>query len=213
VHARTQYAPLTLEEQRFAELNHELVLNYLRRRKLELNEWYDVVIFRYLLSVKKWFERPELHKWEFSTIAMQDMRSAVSNEYRKQAKKIKTISLDGVIPGTEDLRLIDTVTQDNLNFVIYVEGEEMNISYNIMVPERDRRRIGQKSDEILALESFLETKKLKNMQIAYDTAEEAKKKLPSLQAYRRTRGLKDALEIFRVNTSIFVVRRATDGQH
>ena len=144
---------------------------------------------------------------------MQDMRSAVSNEYRKQAKKIKTISLDGVIPGTEDLRLIDTVTQDNLNFVIYVEGEEMNISYNIMVPERDRRRIGQKSDEILALESFLETKKLKNMQIAYDTAEEAKKKLPSLQAYRRTRGLKDALEIFRVNTSIFVVRRATDGQH
>ena len=53
MHARTQYAPLTLEEQRFAELNHELVLNYLRRRKLELNEWYDVVIFRYLLSVKK----------------------------------------------------------------------------------------------------------------------------------------------------------------
>lgn len=66
--------------------------------------------------------------------------------------------------------------------------------------------MGQKSDEVLALESFLETKKLRNMQIAYETADEAKKKLPSLQSYRRTKGLKEILEIFRVDTSIYVVR-------
>lgn len=206
MHARTKYTPLSLEEQRFAAENHYLVQDYLRRRKLKEEEWYDVVIFRYLLAVKQWFERPELHRWNFSTIAVQGMRSAVSAEYSRRDRRIKTVSLDDVVPGTEDLRLIDTITEENLNFVIYVEGEDMNINYNVNVPERDGRRIGQKSDETIALESFLKTKNLKNMQISYDTAEEAKKKLPTLQTYRRKNGLKEAIEVFRIETSIYVVR-------
>lgn len=206
MHARTQYTPLSSEERRFAEENHYLVQDYLRRRKLKEEDWYDVVIFRYLLAVKQWFERPELHKWNFPAIAIQGMRSAVGAEYNKMSRRIKTVSLDGIVPGTEDLRLIDTITEENLNFVIYVEGEDMNINYNVKVPERDRRRIGQKSDEILAMESFLKSKKLKNMQISYDTAEEAKKKLPTLQTYRRKNDLKEDIEVFRIEANIFVVR-------
>lgn len=204
--ARTQYAPLTSEEQEFAAENHYIVERFLRQRRLPASEWYDIVIFRYLLSVKKWFATPDLHRWTFPTIAKQDMRSAVGNEYRRRKRQIRTISLDSIVPGTEGLRIIDTITEDNLNFIVYMEEEDMNISYNIKIPERNRRRVGQKSDEVLALESFLETKKLRNMQIAYETADEAKKKLPSLQSYRRTKGLKEILEIFRVDTSIYVVR-------
>lgn len=53
--------PLTDEEQKFATDNHYLVFKYLRLRKLPPDEWYDVVIFRYLRSVKRWFAYPELH--------------------------------------------------------------------------------------------------------------------------------------------------------
>lgn len=59
---------------------------------------------------------------------------------------------------------------------------------------------------MIALESFLATKKMKNMRIEYDTEEEAKKKLPNLQSYRRTKGLKEQIEIFRVEANIYIVR-------
>ena len=38
-------APLTEEEQIFAEENHFLIAKYLRKRRLPIDEWYDVVIF------------------------------------------------------------------------------------------------------------------------------------------------------------------------
>lgn len=47
---------------------------------------------------------------------------------------------------------------------------------------------------------------MKNMRIEYDTEEEAKKKLPNLQSYRRTKGLKEQIEIFRVEANIYIVR-------
>lgn len=206
MHARTQYAPLTLEEKRFAEDNHQVVIWYLRERGLNYDEWYDVVIFRYLLAVKKWFAQPELHRWKFSTIAKQAMRSAIGNEQRKRKNQIRTISLDSIVPGTEDLTFMDIITEDNLNFVIYVE-EDMNISYDVIVPERKHvGGVGHKSDEVIALESFLATKKMKNMRIEYDTTDEAKKKLPSLQAYKRKNKLQNQIEIFRVETNIYIVR-------
>ncbi len=53
MHGKTRYTPLTVEERQFAEDNHQIVFKYLRSRKLDPDEYYDVVIFRYLLSVKK----------------------------------------------------------------------------------------------------------------------------------------------------------------
>ena len=68
--------PLTVEEQQFATDNHYLVYKYLRLRKLPPDDWYDVVIFRYLRSVKRWFAFPELHDHNFEIIAFYAMRSA-----------------------------------------------------------------------------------------------------------------------------------------
>jgi len=49
------------------------------------------------------------------------MRSAVDNERRKQSRRIQTISLDEVIPGTEGLTWADMVTEDNLDYTPYLE--------------------------------------------------------------------------------------------
>lgn len=100
-------APLTVEEQQFATENHYLIEKYLRIRRLPLDEWYDVVIFRYLLSVKRWFAIPELHNHNFEIIAFYAMRSAIGHEYEKQKRRVKTVSIDEVIPGTTDLKFGD----------------------------------------------------------------------------------------------------------
>ena len=208
----TQYTPLTAEEGVFVAENHYLVDQYLRQKKLERNEWYDVVIFRFLLSVKRWFSLPELHQWSFATIAYNAMRSAVWNERQKQNRRIQTISLDETVPGTEDMKWMDTITEENLNFVIYVE-EDMNISYDVIIPERKRWNGGKKSDEVIAVESFLQTKKMKNMRIEYEELQEAKKKLSALNAWKRKKQL-EAIEIFRIDNNLYIVRKEEkDGKH
>ena len=161
-------APLTEEEQSFAAENHHLIRKYLNIRKLPFDEWYDVVIFRYLLSVKRWFAIPELHKHNFEIIAFYAMRSAIGHELEKQKRRINPISLDEVIPGTDGMTFSDTVTYDNLNFVNYEGGEDMEIKYDVQLPERKSFRGAAKSDEILAIETFLKMKGKKNMCFEYD---------------------------------------------
>lgn len=60
--------PLTLEESRFASEHISIVYRYLRQQGLNSDEWFDVVIFRYLLSVKRYFALPELQKLKFITV-------------------------------------------------------------------------------------------------------------------------------------------------
>lgn len=113
--------PLSTAEKALAEQNYYLVERFLKSRGLSFDEWFDVVIFRYLLTVERWFKEPKLYRYEFSTIAWQAMRSAVGNERKKQEKRIKTVSLDEVIPGTESLVLADIITEENLNYVPYIQ--------------------------------------------------------------------------------------------
>ena len=107
--------PLTLEERRFASEHISSVYRYLRQQGLNSDEWFDVVIFRYLLSVKRYFALPELQKLKFITVACSAMRSAVGHERRKQASEPVTVSLFDVIPGTEDLCYIDTIAAPETN--------------------------------------------------------------------------------------------------
>lgn len=120
---RSQLSPLTAAEQRVAAQNAYMIPRFLRARNLPPDDWYDVVVFRYLLTVKNWFARPELYKYEFSTIAWQAMRSAVDNERRKQRRQIQTISLDDIIPGTDGLTWAEMVTEDNMNYIPYLREE------------------------------------------------------------------------------------------
>ncbi len=118
---KTQLRPLSPIEREVAERNAYMISRFLAANRLPADDWWDVVVFRYLLTVKNWFTRPELYKYEFSTLAWQGMRSAVDNERRKQSRRIQTISLDEVIPGTEGLTWADMVTEDNLDYTPYLE--------------------------------------------------------------------------------------------
>lgn len=202
MHVKTQYTPLTVEEQRFAEENHQIIFRYLQSRKLDPDEWYDVVILRYLLSVKKWFQRPELHSWKFSTIVQQDMRSAIGHHLEKEAKRIQTISLDGAIPGCEDITYMDTITTDNLDYINYGEAE-MNISYNVKIPEKHDKN---KSDEAKALDSFLEMDGMKNMCFECADIDEGKRVAGRLRSYQKLKGQQDLYEVFRIKQNVYVVK-------
>ena len=52
--------PLTAEQSQIAELNHDLVFEFLNEYNLPESQYYDVVIFGYLCAVQEYCEKPEL---------------------------------------------------------------------------------------------------------------------------------------------------------
>lgn len=108
-HAPAKLRPMTPEAQELARQNIQTVARFMSHYGLS-DDWYDVVIFRYLLSVQNWLDRPELRQYAFSTIAWRAMSSAVSNERRKQQRRVRTVSLDAPLPGYDGLVLGDTLS-------------------------------------------------------------------------------------------------------
>lgn len=102
--------PLTSEESQFATTHLNLVWWYLHRRQLPADEWFDIIVLRYLNSVKRWFTEPELHKWKFTTIAIAAMRSAIGNEVKKQMRRPQSVSIYSIIPETNNLSFAQTLT-------------------------------------------------------------------------------------------------------
>ena len=117
---RTVLTTLTPEERAVAQQNYWMVDNFLKSQRLPHDEWWDVVIFRYLLTVERWFRQPELYKYGFYTVAWSAMRSAVGNEQKKGKRRIKTVSLDEPIPGTDGLLYGGIITGENLNYIPYI---------------------------------------------------------------------------------------------
>ncbi len=199
--------PLTAEERLFSEENYFVLESYLQASGLGEDD-YDIAYLGYLHAVKKWYSCPELRKWTFRTILRQTIRSHLGNEKRREDKRIQTISLNELIPGTDTLTYADTITYENLLYVNYERDEDMNIKYNVALPERKVFRGGGKSDEVLAIESFI-VGKMKNMCFEYEKAEEAKKKLSCIQAYRRKQEHKNLYDVYRVDNCIYIVRMVT----
>lgn len=111
---RQTLTPLSPAERSVAEQHYRLVEWYVRHRGLPVDEYLDVAVFGYLLAVKRWFARPDLYRYEFTTIACAAMRSATGNEQRKQSRRIKTVSLDDPIPGTDGMTWEDIITENHL---------------------------------------------------------------------------------------------------
>lgn len=104
--------PLTEEERRFATENHNLVFKYLKLRKLPPDEYYDVVIFRYLRSVKRWFSEANLRQYNFEIIAFYAMRSAIGHyqdSKRRRERYESVFSFQSLVPNTENLTFADVI--------------------------------------------------------------------------------------------------------
>ena len=112
--------PLTPKEAQFATDNINIVWWYLDQQGLDRAEWFDVVIFRYMLAVKRYLSIPELQQYRFVNIACKAMKSAIGGEYAKRERRPRTVSFDDIVPGTEDMTyeqiLADPVSVESLVF-------------------------------------------------------------------------------------------------
>ena len=88
--------PMTQEEREFAEQHHDMVIDYLRCKRLPMDDFYDVVIFGYLSAVQQYFRNPPVGV-EFKAMAFRAMKDTVlrDGEYNTRAKRCGSIvSLD-----------------------------------------------------------------------------------------------------------------------
>ncbi len=198
---RVRLTPLTSEERAFAEENHDALDWCMKTQRLD-PELYDIAAFGYLLAVKKWFARPDLQRWSFKTIVRQSVRSSLSTEQRKQECRIKAISLDDVIPGTDDLTYGDTVTEENIRYL--TGGKEkmgMNINFDVKIPET--ARLGKTpSIEIETLIEFLVSAH-KTMCFEYDNSKQANSKSSTLRAWKKKENRND-FNIYKMAERIFI---------
>jgi len=112
---------LSSSEREFAEEHHNLVYAFLKKKKLDVNDYYDVVIFAYLTAVRRYFINKNLMQYNFSTIAWRAMESAVYKEKRKKSPIL--ISLDEPLFKDSEVTLIDSLGQED-NFdekIVYLD--------------------------------------------------------------------------------------------
>jgi hypothetical protein len=95
--------PLDQEEAKFAADHIGIVWFYLNNRGLDWDEWFDTVIFRYMLAVKRYLSDPDLQRYKFTTIACSAMRAAIGHEHDRRKRRPQEVSLFDVVPGTESL--------------------------------------------------------------------------------------------------------------
>lgn len=188
---RLSDTPLTVEEREFAAQHHRLAERYMEIHGLEKSDWYDTVIFGYLLAVRKWLARPELHTYDFSTIAFRAMDNKVSRERQARAK-FPLLILDEPARGYEDdCILLNIVTEENLRYVPYCEA--------CVQPCRSE------SEEFTELGQFVADKpEGKCLCFEYDTQAKARQKAGVLRAFRRDHQFHEVFNLTQKGRRIFV---------
>ena len=78
--------PLTDEEREFAadEGNYSYLFFYMRKMRLDPEEWYDILIIPYLDAVKKYHEYESARQYAFSTVLKNKLYSALTAELKKR---------------------------------------------------------------------------------------------------------------------------------
>ena len=79
--------PLEPRERDWAAEHHPLVLRFLEEHHLSMEEYYDVVIFRYLLAVETWLRRPGKPLPDFQAGAWAGLANALWREQRCRRRK------------------------------------------------------------------------------------------------------------------------------
>lgn len=195
--------PLAAEERAFAAENAYFINWYIGKHNLNYDEWYDLLAIAYLKSVKKWFARPELHKYKFSTILKNSFQYAIKSEYSKARKEPRVMSLFELIPGTdEQLSYINMITYEDLNR-IYLEGEIMKVSFDVEKIEDICSHV--RSKEIKSVIAFIDSNH-KNMCFEYETIKEAESKRSSIYHFIKRRNLECHIDLFKRGSKIYIVK-------
>lgn len=120
--------PLTPEEQEFAAIRIDLVDTFLRRERLDPNEYYDIVIFGYLEAVQKQHREPiEEERQNFNALAKICMRHAVGEDWKYRLKEkrkgdLLSLSLEHLATSTdnEDFSFYDIIPDSKTDIEMQV---------------------------------------------------------------------------------------------
>ena len=87
--------PLTPTERKFAEEKYHLITDFLKRSKLDAEEFFDIVVFDFLLSVEIYLNSEDLqNKCNFEAFSYMYMKRAIYRHFREQ-KALKRSSEAG----------------------------------------------------------------------------------------------------------------------
>ncbi len=101
--------PLTEQEKKFAEENHNLVYSFLRRHGYSIEEYYHIAVEGFLKAVQIYHIREDLQeRFDFPYMSWQYIRAEISNQSKKEnSLKRKTeepiLSLDTAYAEMESL--------------------------------------------------------------------------------------------------------------
>ena len=109
---------LTEEQRRFAEEQHHILVNFLKRRNLAMDEYYDVVVFPFLEAVCEYDACRDITDDAFEVIAVRNMSREVASfqsEKKRQKRDAVVLSLDYPVSFSEGISFGDTVTDMRAN--------------------------------------------------------------------------------------------------
>lgn len=87
--------PLTPTERKFAEEKYHLITDFLKRSRLDAEEFFDIVVFDFLLSVEIYLNSEDLqNKCNFEAFSYMYMKRAIYRHFREQ-KALKRSSEAG----------------------------------------------------------------------------------------------------------------------
>ena len=141
--------PLTPEEQEFAAIRIDLVDTFLRRERLDPNEYYDIVIFGYLEAVQKQHREPiEEERQNFNALAKICMRHAVGEDWKYRLKEkrkgdLLSLSLEHLATSTdnEDFSFYDIIPDSKTDIEMQVVNLDLIERLLAVATPREREAI------------------------------------------------------------------------
>lgn len=142
--------PLTPDEQKMAEDYFHLVDKFLRKKRLDPGEYFDVAIFGYLQAVQRECRNPNPpEKKNIYGLIEVCMERAVLQEWRRQYQDRRkgdreSLSLDYIPAHTDDgeLPLCDVVADIRQKTEIQVEAKDLAKRALAVATPREREAIG-----------------------------------------------------------------------
>lgn len=115
--------PLTPFEKQYATEKHHLVMDFLKRQRLDAEEFYDIVVFDFLLSVEVYLNNKDLQKrCNFEAVAYMYMKRAIYRHFRKE-KALKRCSEAGADISMDSMNdnINQSVTDVNTSMLEYMD--------------------------------------------------------------------------------------------
>lgn len=109
---------LTDKQRRFAEEQYHILPEFLRERHLEMDEFYDIVVFSFLEAVCEYEAGKDFEGNPFEVIAKRSMSRAVDRHFMEENERkagIKFLSLDYPISHTEGITFGELIADLKVN--------------------------------------------------------------------------------------------------